>query len=181
MRRISFRFFIFSIFVTILGSSFKSLYLKISNFSPFVDTVQKKHFTQKILLLGKYYLLRKIIFVAFIPIFCRIFWAVNINLFSHIFTLPVGNHAHLPTWPLSDPPTHTPVVWSPGKKSMHYFLVLLYFSQHLCSNSSSVGPFKPFASKFYISRKDILICYNNWPNDNFFSTIRLMLHLINLI
>jgi hypothetical protein len=30
--------------------------------------------------------------------------------------VPVGNHAHRPTWPLSDPPTHTPVVWSPEKK-----------------------------------------------------------------
>lgn len=30
--------------------------------------------------------------------------------------LPVGNHAHFPGWPLSDPPTQTPVVWSPAMK-----------------------------------------------------------------
>jgi len=35
--------------------------------------------------------------------------------------LPVGNQAHLPICPLSEPPTHTPVVWSPGKNNKLMF------------------------------------------------------------
>ena len=35
------------------------------------------------------------------------------NVNKKVGVLPVGNHAHFPTWPLSEPPTQTPVEWSP--------------------------------------------------------------------
>ena len=35
--------------------------------------------------------------------------------------LPVGNQAHFPMCPLSDPPTQTPVVWSPVYERRKYF------------------------------------------------------------
>ena len=31
--------------------------------------------------------------------------------------IPVGNQAHVPSWPLSDPPTHTPVLGSPWTRT----------------------------------------------------------------
>ena len=49
-------------------------------------------------------------------LFNELQFPVSFNRSARTLHSPVGNHAHLPTCPLSDPPTQTPVEWSPRKK-----------------------------------------------------------------
>ena len=77
-------------------------------------------------------------------------------IFLISLNIPVGNHAHLPTCPLSDPPTQTPVVWSPetikGYNQLTRMIKIEYEDCISFTNFSEV--------KVRKSRKQIIISSN---------------------